>query len=269
MTFHDKNATQVTNITLNVSDLKNMIKFYTQILGLTIKHETNHAVTFNVSAHGHTLTLNEIENGRRPSMRESGLFHMALLLPTRQDLGNFLYHAASTGVQVGGGDHLVSEALYFADPEGNGIEIYYDRPKAGWIWNDNKVKMDTLEVDANDLVEQRSENGWQGMPDDAKIGHLHLKAADIGQSRHYYLDELGLDHVSDLPQAVFMSTNHYHHHIAFNTWQSNMLRQNNSQSLGLTHIEIYKPNAQETQFIGPEGFEILVHSNTHLVADKD
>lgn len=249
MTFHDKNATQVTNITLNVSDLKNMIKFYTQILGLTIKHETNHAVTFNVGAHGHTLTLNEIENGRRPSMRESGLFHMALLLPTRQDLGNFLYHAASTGVQVGGGDHLVSEALYFADPEGNGIEIYYDRPKAGWIWNDNKVKMDTLEVDANDLVEQRSENGWQGMPDDAKIGHLHLKAADIGQSRHYYLDELGLDHVSDLPQAVFMSTNHYHHHIAFNTWQSNILRQNNSQSLGLTHIEIYKPNAQETQFI--------------------
>lgn len=80
MTFHDKNATQVTNITLNVSDLKNMIKFYTQILGLTIKHETNHAVTFNVGAHGHTLTLNEIENGRRPSYeRIRTISHGALI----------------------------------------------------------------------------------------------------------------------------------------------------------------------------------------------
>ena len=113
MTFHDKNATQVTNITLNVSDLKNMIKFYTQILGLTIKHETNHAVTFNVGAHGHTLTLNEIENGRRPSMRESGLFHMALLLPTRQ-VSVFSYIVLQVQVFKLAVAITLSGALYFA-----------------------------------------------------------------------------------------------------------------------------------------------------------
>ena len=78
-------------------------------------------------------------------------------------------------MRIGAGDHLVSQALYFADPEGNGIEIYSDRPKDGWIWNDGFVKMDTLEVDGPTLLLERTEDGWDGMPDGAKIGHLHLK----------------------------------------------------------------------------------------------
>ncbi|MDW8565908.1 VOC family protein [Staphylococcus shinii] len=269
MSFHDNQSIQVTNITLNVADLKKMTTFYTQILGLAIKSETNTVVTFNIGSNGHTLTLQEINNGRRPSIRESGLFHIALLLPNRQDLGNFLYHAASLGVQIGGGDHLVSEALYFADPEGNGIEIYDDRPKENWLWEDNKVKMDTLGVDVDDLVAQRSETGWQGMPDNAKIGHLHLKAVNLDESEDFYINKLGLEHISDFPQALFMSMNHYHHHIAINTWQSNIVRQDNDSSLGLSKVSIYKPNADREQFVGPEGFEIIIHSNENLVADKN
>ncbi|WP_440857243.1 VOC family protein [Staphylococcus shinii] len=269
MSFHDNQSIQVTNITLNVADLKKMTTFYTQILGLAIKSETNTVVTFNIGSNGHTLTLQEINNGRRPSIRESGLFHIALLLPNRQDLGNFLYHAASLGVQIGGGDHLVSEALYFADPEGNGIEIYDDRPKENWLWEDNKVKMDTLGVDVDDLVAQRSETGWQGMPDNAKIGHLHLKAVNLDESEDFYIYKLGLEHISDFPQALFMSMNHYHHHIAINTWQSNIVRQDNDSSLGLSKVSIYKPNADREQFVGPEGFEIIIHSNENLVADKN
>lgn len=269
MSFHDNQSIQVTNITLNVADLKKMTTFYTQILGLAIKSETNTVVTFNIGSNGHTLTLQEINNGRRPSIRESGLFHIALLLPNRQDLGNFLYHAASLGVQIGGGDHLVSEALYFADPEGNGIEIYDDRPKENWLWEDNKVKMDTLGVDVDDLVAQLSETGWQGMPDNAKIGHLHLKAVNLDESEDFYIYKLGLEHISDFPQALFMSMNHYHHHIAINTWQSNIVRQDNDSSLGLSKVSIYKPNADREQFVGPEGFEIIIHSNENLVADKN
>lgn len=269
MSFHDNQSIQVTNITLNVADLTKMTIFYTQILGLAIKSETNTVVTFNIGSNGHTLTLQEINNGRRPSIRESGLFHIALLLPNRQDLGNFLYHAASLGVQIGGGDHLVSEALYFADPEGNGIEIYDDRPKENWLWEDNKVKMDTLGVDVDDLVAQRSETGWQGMPDNAKIGHLHLKAVNLDESEDFYIYKLGLEHISDFPQALFMSMNHYHHHIAINTWQSNIVRQDNDSSLGLSKVSIYKPNADREQFVGPEGFEIIIHSNENLVADKN
>ena len=112
---------------------------------------------------------------------EAGLFHIAFL-PTRRDLANFLYHAIQLNIAVGGGDHLVSEALYFADPEGNGIEVYQDRPTDEWQWRDGFVKMDTLEVDANDLIEQRSTEGWQGRPKDGKIGHLHLKTHDLGQA---------------------------------------------------------------------------------------
>ena len=136
-------------------------------------------------------------------------------------MANFLYHAIQLNIAVGGGDHLVSEALYFADPEGNGIEVYQDRPTDEWQWRDGFVKMDTLEVDANDLIEQRSTEGWQGWPKDGKIGHLHLKTHDLGQARAFYIDELGLEHISNFPQALFMSTQKYHHHIAANTWQSN------------------------------------------------
>ncbi|WP_436862130.1 VOC family protein [Staphylococcus caeli] len=268
MTFHNQQATQVTNITLNVSDLSNMINFYTQVLGLSINKQSNTHVVFQIGKHGHTLTLQQIEDGRRPSMREAGLFHLAYLLPTRQDLGNFLYHASNLGVQVGGGDHLVSEALYFADPEGNGIEVYYDRPHTQWIWDEQKVKMDTLEVDANDLIAQRSESGWQGMPDHAKIGHLHLKTADLAEAHNFYINQLGFTHISDFPQALFMSTQQYHHHIAANTWQSNAQREDNNHSLGLAHVDIYKPNVQSETLIGPEGFEIAIHNNSSLVADK-
>ncbi|MBM6638633.1 VOC family protein [Staphylococcus xylosus] len=268
MSFHDNQSIQVTSITLNVADLAKMTTFYTQILGLSIKSESNRDVTFNIGSGGHTLTLQEVKDVRRPSIRESGLFHIALLLPNRQDLGNFLYHAASLGVQIGGGDHLVSEALYFDDPEGNGIEIYADRPKENWLWEDNKVNMDTLAVDVDDLVAQRSKAGWQDMPDGAKIGHLHLKAANLETSQDFYLNKLGLEHISDFPQALFMSTNHYHHHIAINTWQSNIVRQDNDSSLGLAKVSIYKPNADRAQFEGPEGFEIIIHSNESFVADK-
>src|SRR5699024_2645546 len=138
----------------------------------------------------------------------------------------------------------------------------------GWSWEGTKVKMDTLEVDVNDLVAQRTETGWQGMPDDSKIGHLHLKTADLEEARAYYINQLGLEHISDFPQALFMSTNGYHHHIAANVWQSNKVRKDNDSSFGLSHIAIYKPNTDLEQFIGPEGFKITIHSDASRVADK-
>ncbi|PTJ81583.1 glyoxalase [Staphylococcus succinus] len=269
MTFHDNASTHVTNITLNVADLSTMRIFYKQILGLTIRYENKTSIVFNIGKNSHTLTLNEIIDARRPSMREAGLFHIAILLPTRADLGNFLYHASSMGIQVSGGDHLVSEALYFADPEGNGIEVYYDRPKSTWAWDNSKVKMDTLAVDVNDLVAQRTETGWDSMPDNAKIGHLHLKVADLAQAKQFYMGQLGLQHISDFPQALFMSTNNYHHHIATNTWQSDTVRIDNSNSLGLTHVDIYKPESEKLQLLSPEGFSVTIHSDTSCVADKN
>ncbi|MGX0911147.1 VOC family protein [Staphylococcus caprae] len=265
--FHSTEATQVTNITLNVKDLNKMTEFYSTVLGFTIKAQHAQQTILNVGANGHTLTLQELHDGRQPGFREAGLFHIAFLLPTRTDLANFLYHAIQLNIAVGGGDHLVSEALYFADPEGNGIEVYQDRPTDEWQWRDGFVKMDTLEVDANDLIEQRSTEGWPGWPKDGKIGHLHLKTHDLGQARAFYIDELGLEHISNFPQALFMSTQKYHHHIATNTWQSNQKREANESTYGLTHIDIYKPNSEETHVTSPEGFDITIHGDTNVVPE--
>lgn len=265
MTFHDEHATQVTNITLNVNDLTKMIRFYREILGFEAIVESTTSITFKVGNGGHTLTLNELSNGRQPSIQESGLFHIAYLLPSRSDLADFLYHITQLGIQVGGGDHLVSEALYFNDPEGNGIEVYQDRDATLWQWEEQKVKMDTLAVDVNDLLSEQSQAGWQGLPNGAKIGHLHLKTVDISKAYQFYVEQLGLELVSTLPNALFMSTKHYHHHIAANTWQSSILRTENNATLGLTSIDIYKPNTDYTRLLSPEGFNITIHSDKSSV----
>ncbi|MCG7338046.1 VOC family protein [Staphylococcus sp. ACRSN] len=267
MSFHDEHATQVTNITLNVKDLETMIHFYQTTLGFSPIDESSTSITFKVGDGGHTLTLNELSNGRQPSLRESGLFHIAYLLPSRSDLADFLYHVTQLGIQVGGGDHLVSEALYFNDPEGNGIEIYQDRDAKVWQWEDEKVKMDTLAVDVNTLLTHQSQEGWRGLPSGAKIGHLHLKTIDINKAYQFYVEQLGLELVSTLPNALFMSTNHYHHHIAANTWQSSILRTENNNTLGLTSIDLYKPNTDHTRLLSPEGFNITIHSDKSTVPE--
>lgn len=259
--FHSINATQVTNITLNVKNLNKMTEFYSTVLGFKINNQNKQQTIFQVGTQGHTLTLNELVDGRQPDFREAGLFHIAYLLPSRVELANFLYHVSQLNIPVGGGDHLVSEALYFADPEGNGIEVYQDRSADGWQWNDGFVKMDTLEVDANDLIAQRSKEGWQGWPDNGKIGHLHLKTHDLEQARAFYIDKLGFEHISHFPQALFMSTQKYHHHIAVNTWQSNKPRVNNDQTYGLAHIDIYQPHTVEGHVTSPEGFAITIHGH--------
>ena len=100
---------------------------------------------------------------------------------------------------------------------------------------------------------------------DGKIGHLHLKTHDIGQARDFYVEQIGLEHISNFPQALFMSTQKYHHHIATNVWQSNQARTDNETTYGLVHFDIYKPNAKEEHITSPEGFDITVHSDTSVV----
>ncbi|MBF7016242.1 VOC family protein [Staphylococcus durrellii] len=265
MTFHDKTATQVTGITLNVQNLEQMTQFYTNLLGLKIVTANSDHNVLAIGTRGHTLTLNQIDNPRRPDLSEAGLFHIAILLPSKADLANFLKFASLHRVQISGGDHLVSEALYFNDIEGNGIEIYYDRNPEIWQWKDNFVSMDTLQVEVDNLLAQQTAKGWTGMPDQAQIGHLHLKTANLDNARQFYINKLNFQHVSKFPQALFMSTNYYHHHIAVNTWQSNKKRIDNDQSLGLSHIDIYIPDTISKNIISPEGIAVTLHSNTTVV----
>ncbi|WP_210618221.1 VOC family protein [Mammaliicoccus lentus] len=269
MSFHDKTAVQVTNITINVKNLSEMIDFYTNIIGLTVALENKNSAILKVGSNGHTITLYELREGRHPSMKESGLFHVALLLPTIEDLADFLFHVSKFNIPIGGGDHLVSEAIYLSDPEGNGIEVYYDKPLTHWLWENNKVKMDTLRVDFNDLINKRTKKGWQQMTSNSKIGHLHLKTSNLELAQQFYINELGLEQISDFPQALFMSTNYYHHHIAVNTWQSNIVRISNASSYGLRHIDIYNPSSNKEETVTVDGIDITLHNNESLVSDKD
>ena len=122
--FHGKDANLVKGITLNVKDLEKMTVFYDSILGLNIKSKDDKQTVFEIGNSGHTIILNLLVDGREPSMREAGLFHLAILLPTTADLADFLLHASRLNVRLGAGDHIVSEALYLNDPEGNGLVTY-------------------------------------------------------------------------------------------------------------------------------------------------
>ena len=109
---------------------------------------------------------------------------------------------------------------------------------------------------------------WQGFPSDGKLGHLHLKTHNLVEARQFYIDQLGFEHISNFPQSLFISTQHYHHHIAVNTWQSNQVNPDNKNTYGLTHIDIYQPHAKETNLTSPEGFSITVHGDVSVVLIK-
>jgi catechol 2,3-dioxygenase len=154
----------------------------------------------------------------------AGLFHTAFLLPARADLGRWLDHARRIGHRLeGAADHLVSEAVYFSDPEGNGIEIYADRPAASWEWSGPaeapQVVMANQKLDIPGLL-AAAVTPWTGAPDRTCIGHVHLRVGDVPKAVDFYSHTLGLAVTRIWPEAAFMSTGAYHHHIATNTWHS-------------------------------------------------
>ncbi len=218
-------ATAVGLVALIVADLERSVAFYTTALGFTVLDRGEGAATLGVA--GTPLLLLREQAGARPWPHDqyayTGLYHFAVLLPTRADLGRWLRHWLELGYPLPGqGDHLVSEALYLSDPDGHGIEIYRDRPRDEWTWMDGQVRMAADPVDIHGLLEdaERSGEPWSGFPAGTRVGHIHLQAGDIAQARAFYHDVLGFDVVAQMPSALFISAGGYHHHIGLNTWHS-------------------------------------------------
>jgi len=168
------------------------------------------------------LTLTTGRNVRIAPRNAAGLFHTAFLMPNRTELARWLRHAAHNNVVLdGASDHLVSEAIYLSDPEGNGIEIYADRPHEQWKFHqDGQVEMATLRLDLQSLYNSAPHDAWNGTADGTAIGHIHLQVGNIPEADTFYRDVLGLKLMAQRPGASFFATGDYHHHIAANVWNS-------------------------------------------------
>ncbi|TWT02328.1 VOC family protein [Planomicrobium sp. CPCC 101079] len=220
MNFHQKPVTHVAEVGLKVLDLTEMIRFYTETIGLSVLSRTEKKAVLGVA--GRELLVLEATEGLTPKRgRYAGLYHFAILLPNRKELGKILLHLHYRGIELGSSDHLVSEALYLSDPEGNGIEIYRDRDASEWNWNNGEIAMAVDPLDAEEIVKVAEESGetWQGMPAGTVMGHIHLHVSDLSQAKDFYVDGLGFGVVASMGrQALFIADQSYHHHIGLNVW---------------------------------------------------
>ncbi|UEX89670.1 VOC family protein [Staphylococcus ratti] len=258
MNFHDNRAIHVNRITLNVANLEKQTHFYQAIVGLPIKSQSKQQVVFSIGTKGHELVLNDLKEGRQATPYEAGLFHIAFLLDSVNQLGALIKHLSSFNIPIGGGDHLVSQAIYFTDTEGNGIEVYVDRDARTWEWQNQMVKMDTLPLDIESIIGEAESTIWEGMHKNAQIGHLHLKASDLKEGRLFY-ERIGFNVASTLPQAFFMSDKQYHHHLALNTWQSHQKRKSPLETYGLSTFNVVIPNGKVDEHVTPEGLILTIN----------
>jgi catechol 2,3-dioxygenase len=189
------------------------------------------------------------EPGAKPSDGHTGLYHFALLVPERADLARWLAHAARDRVALTGlSDHFVSEALYLRDPDGHGIEIYWDRPREVW---EGQVadRMTTLPLDVDDLlgtIAGAEDAPFERLADGTTMGHVHLKVAEIDSTVAFYRDVLGFALMAALgPMAAFLSAGGYHHHLGANVWESRGADPPPPGSAALRHATIVLPDGDE------------------------
>lgn len=228
-------------IYLRVADLDGMLRFYTDVIGLQLQRRTDRIAYLGVGG-ADLLALMYTPNGR-VVQRTTGLYHFALLVPMRVDLARTLRHLLELQTPLqGGADHLVSEAIYLADPEGNGIEIYRDRPREAWYDDAGQFQMGTVALDFQGLIGELDDQtlDWQGLPGGTVMGHLHLHVADIPAAEAFYRDLLGMDVMVNLHSATFLSYDGYHHHLGANTWAGSTPPPDDA--LGLDHAEWLLPD---------------------------
>jgi catechol 2,3-dioxygenase len=226
-------------VTLVIRDIQICGVYYRDQIGLQLL-ESGDSVSV-LGAGGKALLVLEANPSAAEVAHSTGLYHMAFLLPHRAALANQLKYFADEDVRVAGmSDHLVSEALYLHDPEGNGIEIYRDRHPDEWRWKGGEVEMTTLPLDVDNVMAALTPGmQWNGMDEDAVMGHVHLRVADLASSEAFYRDVIGLEVTTrSYPGALFLAKGSYHHHIGLNTWRSAGAPALPTGAPGLKHFEL-------------------------------
>ena len=231
-------------VTLNVGDLDAMTAYYRDAVALEVMDAAGDTVTLGrgttpVVILKHTPAL------KHASGRDAGLFHTAILFETEEALAASVYSVAHKypASFTGSSDHLVSKAFYFTDPEGNGVELYWDRERSAWSWVHGSIEMSTLYLDPNTFLQENltERAATEPMIGGAAVGHVHLKVGDVATAREFYVGRLGFDEtVAFGDQALFVSAGGYHHHMAMNTWNS-WGAGPRLPALGLAHVDIEVP----------------------------
>lgn len=219
--FRLPDGTHVGRVRLQVADLQRSIDFYQHVLGLQVHDRTESTARLGSPDPNEPLVELQEQTGIRPAPRRGayGLYHFAILLPTRAALGRFIGHLAGLGLRFGAADHWVSEAIYLNDPDGLGIEVYADRPREDWEVNGKELAMATETLDLESLMAAGGGESWHGAPAGTAMGHIHLHVGNIELGERYYHDALGFDKIVwSYPGALFLSAGGYHHHLGTNTW---------------------------------------------------
>ena len=237
-------AARLGAIRLRVADVDLQRRFYEAAIGLRTLGVDDRVTAMGAEG-GEPLVelLADPDAPPRPA-RTTGLFHLALLTPTRRDLARALRRVVEAGWRLSGAsDHLVSEALYLNDPEGNGIELYRDRPRDEWTVTDGVLQMDTLPLDLESLLAEPSEGAGDGVPVGTSLGHVHLQVADLDASETFWVDGVGFDVVvRSYPGALFVSAGGYHHHVGLNTWAGAGVPPPPEGARGLDRFELVVPD---------------------------
>lgn len=241
--------TRLGTVGLVVADLDRSVAFYEQVIGLRLLERIDGRALLGVD--GDALVELVEEPGAEPVDRSTGLFHLALLLPTRIDLAQWVQHAIDDRIQIdGASDHVVSEALYLHDPDGHGIELYADRDREIWTGKVQEL-MTTLALDLPSLlaeVDSADPIPYPGLPLGTTMGHVHLKVADLPATIAWYRDLVGFALMATYgPQAAFLAAGGYHHHIGANTWLSGGASQSGPGTARLDRITIVLPTAIELE----------------------
>jgi catechol 2,3-dioxygenase len=265
--------TTIGAVRLAVADAGGVRDFYRDAIGLTELEPHDDVVRLGVDGEPVVELVGEPSAPDRPP-GTSGLFHMAILVPTRADLARALQRVAEAGWRLSGASaHLVSEALYLTDPEGNGIELYSDRPREQWPIRDGQLQMDTLPLDLDGLLgELRKEDSTAPMPPGTRMGHVHLNIGDLAAAEAFYSGALGFDvTVRGYPGALFVSAGGYHHHLGLNTWAGEGAPPPPPGSRGLRQFEIRLPGSEqldaEEDRLREAGFEPRREDGRVLVSD--
>lgn len=242
--------THIGSVTLKVRNLEKSVRFYTETIGLRLLTKSHSVAELTADGKTPLIILEGNSALQQRPVKSAGLYHLALLVPTRKDLANILYHFIETNTQLlGASDHKFSEAIYLQDPENNGIEVYRDVDRTEWV-RDERGKLPAVSepLDVQGLLNERETNAWNGLPPNTVMGHVHLNVVSVQEAEHFYVKVLGFEEQTRMAHhALFISAGGYHHHIALNIWNGPNTVAAPDDATGLLQYEIIVPGKQELQ----------------------